>query len=93
MQKLESALDSVEEAYGKMIERVEKREAEEGDVNGDSAVEEASTSTSTPRVRKRKVIDEDEDEDEDEAGVGVEDTGEQGERVVAVNGHKKARAE
>ena len=93
VQKLESALDSVEEAYGKMIERVEKREAEEGDVNGDSAVEGAGASTSTPRVRKRKVIDEDEDEDEDEAGVGVEDAGEHGERVVAVNGHKKARAE
>ena len=91
-EKLESALDSVIEAYEKMIERVEKREkqgvATNGATESDNYVEEGAPRVARPK--KRKVIDEaeesDEDAEEDEEGEGNE---------TEVNGHsgKKARVE
>ena len=95
VEKLEGALDSVLEAYAKMIERVEKREKGMGiaNENGSPAVGGASSGTPRRRLGKRKIIDEaeEDDEDEDEGAEGVgEDTRES---VVAINGHKKARVE
>lgn len=91
VEKLESALDSVLEAYGKMIERVEARENGMGAANGDGSPAVEGATPSVARARKRKIVDEGEDdedaEDEDAEGLG-EDTSE---RVVAVNGHKKSR--
>jgi histone acetyltransferase 1 len=91
IEKLEGALDSVLEAYGKMIERVEAREAgagvANGNGNGSPAVEGAASTP--PRVRKRKVIEDADDDEEDGEGEG-DGTGE---TVVAVNGHKRARVE
>ena len=114
IEKLESALDSVLEAYGKMVERVEVREREARErnfapVNGggspvvagaasSAASSAAPSSSSQPvrgamRVRKRKVIDDaDDDDDAEDEDVEGEGEGEEtAERVVAVNGHKKAR--
>ena len=104
IEKLESALDSVLEAYGKMLERVEARERELRErnfapLNGDvgpavgGAAFSAGSGESDPvrgatRVRKRKVISDAEDDEE------AEEEGENAtESVVAVNGHKKARVE
>jgi histone acetyltransferase 1 len=107
IEKLESALDSVLEAYGKMIERVEAKESEARErnfapVNGNGipvVAGAASSSASEPvrgtmRVRKRKVIDDADDDDdaEDEDMEGEGEGEDTTERVVvAVNGHKKAR--
>lgn len=102
VEKLESALDSVLEAYGKCIERVEAREKEVGGgtsrVNGDGAVEGASGSdvgpAAVPRVRlgKRKIVADESDEVEEGADEAMDVEGEE-ERIVAVNGHKKVRVE
>ena len=79
IEKLEAALDSVQEGYVKMIEKVQAREAERGS-NGAQSVGGASVQ----RVpRKRKVVEEVDEDDEEE--VAVETNG--------VNGHKKARKE
>lgn len=87
--KLEGALDSVLEAYTKMVEKIELKEAQGGvrqagiAENGSPAVEGAASVT--PRVRKRKVVEDDEDEEVD----GKEETADD----VVVNGHKKVRTE
>jgi histone acetyltransferase 1 len=90
IEKLESALDSVLEAYGKMIERVEAREAGARVANGNGSPAVAGAASTAPRARKRKVIedvDDDEEDDEERDGDGTSET------LVAVNGHKKARVE
>ena len=94
IEKLESALDSVLEAYGKMIEKVERREQGMSSANGSGspAVEGASSGTPRKRPSKRKIVDEaeeDDGEEEDLEGEGEETA----ERTVAVNGHKKPRVE
>lgn len=95
--KLESALDSVQEAYVKMIERVEAREAR--GINRSSGLEssripegtgseaEAGAETATLKKRKRKVVGGDEDEDDEDDVEGAEGTN----GNVVVNGHKKTR--
>jgi len=82
IEKLEGALDSVQEGYAKMLEKVEARESEaavEGD-GGQMVVEGAAA----PKVRKRKVVGDDEEDDEEEEKAN-------GEGSTAVNGYKKAR--
>lgn len=81
VQRLEATVDSVESGYEKCLERVEKREATAG---GGDGISESEGVASKKRLGKRKVVDEDEDDVEEGAEV---------ERVVAVNGHKKVRAE
>ncbi|KAF2165370.1 hypothetical protein M409DRAFT_24220 [Zasmidium cellare ATCC 36951] len=81
VEKLESALDSVLEAYSEMIDKVkakEKSDVEMGDVN-------TSADASAPK-RKRPVIDDEEDDDDEEAaGAENEETG------PNTNGHKKVK--
>ena len=92
IEKLESALDSVLEAYGKMIERVERREKglASASTNGSPAVEGASSGTPKVRPSKRKIVDEAEEDDEEDEG--MESEGEEtAERIVSVNGHKKLK--
>ena len=96
VEKLEAGLDSVLEAYGKMVERVGAREAvggwDGGLQAGDANANANSNATPRKRVSKRKIVDEDEDEDDEEEG-GAEEADDGGESVVAVNGHKKVRVE
>ena len=85
VEKLEAALDSVQEAYGEMIERVEEKER--GKTNGDSGTNgvEAAVPSSSGNKKKRKVID---DDDEDEDG----DAGADSEEAMSVDGqYKKLR--
>ncbi|KAK4503207.1 hypothetical protein PRZ48_006635 [Zasmidium cellare] len=79
VEKLESALDSVLEAYSEMIEKIEAREKSDAEMQDANALADASA----PK-RKRPVIDDDEDEDE-AAGAENEDT------TPNTNGHKKVR--
>ena len=97
IEKLESALDSVQEAYAKVIEKVEEREKDRH-ANGSPLAAAAGASEGTPRKRlgKRKVVEKDDDDDDD----GDQDAGntngvgqEMGDKGIAVNGHKKARVE
>ncbi|KAK5127845.1 hypothetical protein LTR85_004962 [Meristemomyces frigidus] len=62
VEKLEAALDGVQEGYAKMLEKVEARESGL-ETNGNAAVEGASAPL---KVRKRKVVSEDDDDDEKE---------------------------
>ncbi|KAH9827718.1 histone acetyltransferase type B catalytic subunit-like [Teratosphaeria destructans] len=58
IEKLEAALDSVQEGYVAMLDKVEEREKRE--------VEDAEPGASKPRVRKRNVVQEDEEDEEEE---------------------------
>ncbi|KAK4624281.1 Histone acetyltransferase type B catalytic subunit [Fulvia fulva] len=82
VEKLESALDSVLEAYTQMIEKVEKREdmIESGEFE-DNGIPSADSSFSK---RKRAVVADDEDEDGEPGAVQ--------ERSES-NGHKKVRVD
>ena len=94
VEKLESALDSVIEAYEKTIEKVEKKEKRGELFSRPNANEEFRTfprietngdeavEGAAPRKRNRKVIEDDEDESMEEAS-----------EADGVNGHKKARVE
>lgn len=66
VEKLEAALDGVQEGYVKMLEKIEAREG--GEPNGSAAVEGASAPL---KVRKRKVVSEEEDDDEEEDSEGT----------------------
>lgn len=78
--KLEAAVDSVQEGYVKMIEKVEGRESE--DVDGGADVEEEVKGGGRARaVKKRKVIDDEDDEGDDT------------EEAATNGGNKKSRTE
>lgn len=79
IEKLEATLDSVQEAYGKMVERVEAAEKQDGHARG-GAMEEEQVFAARPR--KRKVVEDEEDEEEDDEG-----------GKVVLNGAKKVRVE
>jgi histone acetyltransferase 1 len=80
IEKLESALDAVQEAYSQMIEKVQKREESAG-LDGEGGSQAVGGARSTPK-KKRKVIEDDEDED-------------MVDEVTAINGNgsKKARVD
>lgn len=96
--KLESALDSVQEAYATMIEKVEAREArsaKEGKrlgsqhsemFEGTASEAEGGAETATLKKRKRKVVDDDDDEEDGDAEGADGTNGD-----VVVNGHKKPK--
>lgn len=71
VEKLEAALDSVQEGYSKMLEKVEEKERSTGgrQANGSSCSTTEGASVPAVKPRKRKVVEDIEDEDEDMAGV------------------------
>jgi histone acetyltransferase 1 len=75
IEKLEAALDSVQEGYSAMLEKVLERESGEMDAEGGAAAPRR-------RERKRKVVEEDEEEDEE---------AEQENEPPVANGKKKVR--
>ncbi|KAK3067202.1 histone acetyltransferase 1 [Teratosphaeriaceae sp. CCFEE 6253] len=85
VEKLEAALDSVQEGYVKMLEKVVKHAGRNS--NGQGAVAgsgETVGGAAKPIVRKRKVVQDDEDDDEVEReGVAAE--------PATMNGRKKTK--
>ena len=90
VERLEATVDSVVEGYVKCLERVERREkagaAAGVGVAGGETVEGATAPKG--RLGKRRVIEEDEEDAEDSKMQEAVK-----EKIVAVNGHKKARME
>ncbi|KAI5361966.1 Putative acyl-CoA N-acyltransferase, histone acetyltransferase type B, catalytic subunit [Septoria linicola] len=81
IEKLDSALDSVQHAYGELLERVEERE--KAIANGDIEGSDDSAAKPGAAKRKRPTVGDDEDEEELEAspqGAGV---------TNEINGNKK----
>ncbi|KAM3416125.1 Histone acetyltransferase type B catalytic subunit [Cercospora zeina] len=84
VEKLESALDSVEHAYTEMIARIEERE--QAIANGEIETSDNAATKAGAAKRKRPTIIDDEDEEMEQAASPVDtDTD------ADVNGHKKAR--
>ncbi|KXL46811.1 hypothetical protein M433DRAFT_57957 [Acidomyces richmondensis BFW] len=71
VEKLEAALDSVQEGYSKMLEKVEEKEKSEGGrgMNGSSSPTTKGADALAVKPRKRKVVEDKEDEDEEMDGV------------------------
>ena len=82
VEKLEGTVDSVQEAYVTLLEKVERYEGErETGVNGGGEQSVGGASSAGKGQRKRKVVEDEDDQDEEV----VEGNG--------VNGHKKPRAD
>ncbi|KAF2206900.1 hypothetical protein CERZMDRAFT_122869 [Cercospora zeae-maydis SCOH1-5] len=84
VEKLESALDSVEHAYTEMVERIEERE--KAIANGEIETSDNAATKAGAVKRKHPTITDDEDEEVEQAASPV-DTG----AKADANGRKKAR--